>query len=119
MMPLPLSPARNAAAVAESTARAIRYYSDRFGPFPYGKLALTQLPGRESQGWPGLIFLSSYAFLTPEERQELHVNALAELIDQQVPAHEAAHQWWGDLITWSTYRDQWFLGRIGKLLRTG
>jgi len=108
MMPLPLSPARNAAAVAESTARAIRYYSDRFGPFPYGKLALTQLPGRESQGWPGLIFLSSYAFLTPEERQELRVNALAELIDQQVPAHEAAHQWWGDLITWSTYRDQWF-----------
>jgi len=27
-------------------------------------------------------------------------------------------KWWGDLITWSTYRDQWFLGRIGKLLRT-
>jgi len=25
-----------------------------------------------------------------------------------VPAHETAHQWWGDLITWSTYRDQWF-----------
>ena len=36
------------------------------------------------------------------------MNATAELIDQQVPAHEAAHQWWGDLVTWSTYRDQWF-----------
>jgi hypothetical protein len=106
--PLPLSPARNATAVAESTARAIRYYSERFGPFPYSNLALTQLPGRESQGWPGLIFLSSYAFLTPEERQELHMNPSAELISQQVPAHEAAHQWWGDLVTWSTYRDQWF-----------
>jgi hypothetical protein len=106
--PLPLSPARNAAAVAESTAQAIRYYSDRFGPFPYGNLALTQLPGRESQGWPGLIFLSSYAFLSPEERHQIHMNAVAELIDQQVPAHEAAHQWWGDLVTWSTYRDQWF-----------
>jgi hypothetical protein len=69
------SPARNAAAVAEFTARAIRYYADRFGPFPYSKLALTQLPGRESQGWPGLIFLSSYAFLTREEREELHMNA--------------------------------------------
>jgi hypothetical protein len=107
-IPLALSPARNATAVAESTARAIRYYSERFGPFPYSNLALTQLPGRESQGWPGLIFLSSYAFLTPEERQELHMNPSAELIDQQVPAHEAAHQWWGDLVTWSTYRDQWF-----------
>jgi hypothetical protein len=105
---LPLSPARNAAAVAESTAQAIRFYADRFGPFPYSNLALTQLPGRESQGWPGLIFLSSYAFLSPEERHQIHMNATAELIDQQVPAHEAAHQWWGDLVTWSTYRDQWF-----------
>jgi len=106
--PMAPSPARNANSVAESTARAIRYYSERFGPFPYSKLALTQLPGRESQGWPGLIFLSSYAFLTQEESRQLHMNAAQELMDQQVPAHEAAHQWWGDLVTWSSYRDQWF-----------
>jgi hypothetical protein len=105
--PLAPSPARNATAVAESTARAIRYYADRFGPFPYGQLALTQLPGPESQGYPGLIFLSSYAFLTPEERQQFHFNALHALVEL-VPAHEAAHQWWGDLIIWATYRDQWF-----------
>jgi hypothetical protein len=102
------SPARNATAVAEVTARAIRYYADRFGPFPYSQLALTQLPGRESQGWPGLIFLSSYAFLTPQEREEFHVDPLHTLLEQLVPAHEAAHQWWGDLIIWATYRDQWF-----------
>jgi hypothetical protein len=102
------SPARSATAVAEVTARAIRYYADRFGPFPYSQLALTQLPGRESQGWPGLIFLSSYAFLTPEEREEFHLTPLETLLDQLVPAHEAAHQWWGDLIGWATYRDQWF-----------
>lgn len=102
------SPARHATAVAQSTARAIGYYAARFGPFPYSGLALTQLPGRASQGWPGLIFLSSYAFLTAEERRELHMNPSLELLDEQIPAHEAAHQWWGDLITWSTYRDQWF-----------
>ncbi len=102
------SPARNAAAVAESTAQAIRFYADRFGPFPYSQLALTQLPGPESQGWPGLVFLSSYAFLNREDRENLHMNAAGALIEQLVPAHETAHQWWGDLITWSTYRDQWF-----------
>jgi hypothetical protein len=106
---IPPSPARNAAAVAEVAARAIRYYAERFGPFPYSQLALTQLPGRESQGWPGLIFLSSYAFLNQEEREDLHLNGTAGiLISQVIPAHETAHQWWGDLITWSTYRDQWF-----------
>jgi hypothetical protein len=102
------SPARNATAVAETTARALRSYAERFGPFPYSQLALTQLPGLQSQGWPGLIFLSSYAFLTQEERADLHMDPVHSLLGQMVPAHEAAHQWWGDLITWSTYRDQWF-----------
>jgi hypothetical protein len=104
---LSLSPARNATALAETTARAIRFYSERFGPYPYSNLTLTQLPGRESQGWPGLIFLSSFAFLTPDERRGLRMDASAELMAEQVPAHETAHQWWGDLVTWSTYRDQW------------
>ena len=27
---------------------------------------------------------------------------------ESVPAHETAHQWWGDLIPWSSYRDQWY-----------
>jgi hypothetical protein len=108
MVPFEPSPARNAAAVAEVTARAIRYYAERFGPFPYSQLALTQLPGRESQGWPGLIFLSSYAFLNQAEREGLHMNASGAILGQLIPAHEAAHQWWGDLVTWATYRDQWF-----------
>jgi aminopeptidase N len=30
------------------------------------------------------------------------------VLHQLIPAHEAAHQWWGDLITWSSYRDQWY-----------
>lgn len=102
------SPAHHATAVAEATAQAIRFYVEKIGPFPYSQLALTQLPGRESQGWPGLIFLSSYAFLTPEERKNLHMDAAETLQGTLIPAHEAAHQWWGDLILWSTYRDQWF-----------
>ncbi len=107
VIPLSPSPARNAMDVAEATAQSIRYYAEHFGPFPYSKLALTQLPGRDSQGWPGLIFLSSYAFLTAEESETLHTSA-SHTLDHQIPAHEAAHQWWGDLVTWSSYRDQWF-----------
>jgi hypothetical protein len=101
------SPAQNALSVAEAAARAIQFYADRFGPFPYSHLALTQMPGEESQGWPGLVFLSSYAFLDEQERKDLRFSALRTLMEQQIPAHETAHQWWGDLITWTTYRDQW------------
>src|SRR5262249_51166148 len=44
------SPAQNEVNVGESAARAIQYFADRFGPFPYSQLALTQMPGRDSQG---------------------------------------------------------------------
>lgn len=101
------SPTRMQMSVAESAAAAIRYYSELFGPYPYGHLALTQMPGNESQGWPSLIFLSSYAFLSDQERADLHFDALRRLMQEQIPAHETAHQWWGDLVCWSTYRDQW------------
>jgi aminopeptidase N len=94
--------------VGESAAKAIQYFADRFGPFPYSHLALTQMPGRESQGWPGLVFLSSYAFLDQQQREQLHYDAFRSLLQQSVPVHETAHQWWGDLVTWNTYRDQWY-----------
>jgi len=102
------SPARTEVSVGESAARAIQYYAERFGPYPYSKLALTQMPGNESQGWPGLVFLSSYAFLTQQEREDLRFSPPRILLQQITPAHETAHQWWGDLVMWSGYRDQWF-----------
>jgi hypothetical protein len=108
ILPARPSPARNEVTVGESAARAIQYYSERFGPYPYSHLAITQLPGRDSQGWPGLVFLSSYAFLDERDREQLHFDPLQTLLQQVIPAHETAHQWWGDLIGWSSYRDQWY-----------
>jgi len=102
------SPAQTEVTVGEAAARAIHYYADRFGPYPYSHLALTQMPGRESQGWPSLVFLSSYAFLNQEQREQLHYDPYRILLQQSIPAHETAHQWWGDLVTWNSYRDQWF-----------
>jgi hypothetical protein len=102
------SPVQTEAEVGEGAARAIQYYAERFGPYPYSHLALTQLPGAESQGWPGLIFLSSYAFLDKEQREQLHYEPYRILMQETIPAHETAHQWWGDLVTWNSYRDQWF-----------
>jgi hypothetical protein len=102
------SPVQNEVTVGETAARAIQYYAERFGSYPYSHLALTQIPGRDSQGWPGLVFLSSYAFLNQQQREQLHYEPYKILLQQSIPAHEAAHQWWGDLVSWKSYRDQWF-----------
>ena len=105
--PPPPSPARNAQNVAAEASRAIEFFAQRFGAYPFSDLELTQMPGPLSQGWPGLVFLSSYSFLTPEERAQLHLSPVDITISEGVIAHETAHQWWGDLIGWSSYRDQW------------
>jgi hypothetical protein len=105
--PPPPSPARDAQLVADKAAKAITSFSRWFGPYPYSSLALTQMPGNLSQGWPGLIFLSSFAFLSPAEQAALKLDPLTSVLDNQVLVHETAHQWWGDLVLWRSYRDQW------------
>ncbi len=107
VVPSPPSPARNVQAVADRTAKAIDSFSQWFGPYPYGSLALTQMPGELSQGWPGLVFLSSFAFLSPQEQLDMRLDPVNRALDSQVLAHETAHQWWGDLVLWKSYRDQW------------
>lgn len=109
------APSRNALDVAETSARALDFYSRHFGPYPYSSLALAQMPGRSSQGWPSLVFLSSFAFLSPLERQDLHLRPFdALLYSPFMQLHETAHQWWGDLVVWKTYRDQWLLEALAN-----
>jgi aminopeptidase N len=110
----PPSPARNAQAVADKSARAVEFFARRFGPYPYSSLALTQMPGDVSQGWPSLIFLSSFSFLTPQEKSQLHMSPVAKILSDNVIAHETAHQWWGDLLYWTSYRDQWLFEALAN-----
>jgi hypothetical protein len=114
VVPPPPSPARNAQMVAAASARAIEFFSRRYGPFPYGDLKVVQLPGGLSQGWPGLVFLSSKSFLTAEEKSELHMTPVERTLISQIIAHETAHQWWGDLVMWSGYRDQWLVEALAN-----
>jgi hypothetical protein len=103
----PPSPARNEQMVADASAHAIESYSRWFGPYPYGRLALTQMPGNMSQGWPGLVFLSSLSYLSSDEKSHLRFSPTEQTLISLVIPHETAHQWWGDLVTWNDYRDQW------------
>ena len=35
------------------------------------------------------------------------MDAAEKTILKLVIPHETAHQWWGDLVLWNSYRDQW------------
>ena len=116
--PLPSpDPSANAGRVGDNAARMIAFLSPRIGAFPYSSLSITQLPGPNSQGWPGLIFLSSYVFLNKEERGPSrfgNVEAFDLAFDHMMTEHEVAHQWWGDNVFWDSYRDQWLMEALAN-----
>jgi hypothetical protein len=104
----PLAPAALLQTMADSVAEALEYFESLFGPFPYSRLAISQIPGNFGQGWPELVYLPTLSFLRKSERYELGLPQKAEdLLGHGMVAHEIAHQWWGNLLGWKTYHDQW------------
>ena len=107
-VPAPLTPSALVDKVADVAAQAIQYYASLFGPYPYPRLVISQVPGSFGQGWPELVYLSTLSFLPKAERSEMGLDR--GRIDPMGPgiiAHEIAHQWWGNLLGWQTYHDQW------------
>jgi hypothetical protein len=89
---------------------AFGIYSSFFGSLPYGRLAMTQQPAiNYGQAWPMLIYMPLSAFLDSTFRHELGLDGSREARSffRYVAAHEVAHQWWGHLVGWKGYRDQW------------
>lgn len=105
-VPLP-KPKPAGEAAASSAAATIEYLAPRIGAYPYNALSLTQLPGYVSQGWPSLVFLSSYAFVPQNERGGPKSEFDHVLFDRLMVPHETSHQWWGDSVYWTTYHDRW------------
>jgi hypothetical protein len=109
-------PTRETQQIADQAANTIQFLSSELDPFPYGNLEITQLPGMLSQSWPGLIYLSSTAFLTPDERRALGVRDpyVELLLSRLMLTHETAHQWWGDAVDWVSYRDEWIVEALAN-----
>jgi hypothetical protein len=109
-------PGRETQQIADLAANTVQFLSAELDPFPYTNLEITQLPGMLSQSWPGLIYLSSTAFLSPDERRALGVRDpyLELLLSRLMLSHETAHQWWGDAVDWVSYRDEWIVEALAN-----
>jgi len=108
-MPMPEpSPADALKQLARDIDSSIRFYETYCGPFPVRQLSVSQIPGSFGQGWPGLLYLSTYSYLPAAAQERVGLSATGqEHFHDLVPYHEVAHQWWGNVVSWSSYRDQW------------
>lgn len=91
------------------TQNATRIYTAYFGKLPYTRIALTQQPAWNfGQAWPTLIYMPYTAFIDSTQRTQLMgASGGSNTFWRYVGPHETAHQWWGHIIGWSSYRDQW------------
>lgn len=72
---------------------AVNFFSAIFGDYPYPRLSGVFHPYGFGQGFATMLMIpnsdratrSTYSFI----------------------AHETAHQWWGNIVAWRSYRDQW------------
>ncbi len=116
-LPLPPAPTPQptdmAAKMARDLAQVVDYFAHNFGPLPFAQLNVSPIPGTFGQGWPGLIYLSTSAYLSPNDFTAKSSNA--ELFYRPLlPVHEVAHQWWGHVVIPATYRDEWIMEALAS-----
>ena len=82
--------------VAADVLNSLNFFQNSFGKYPLDHLFATEIPYSHGQAFTGLLHLSWLTFQAEEKFEE-----------ESFRAHEVAHQWWGHMVGWNTYHDQW------------
>ena len=96
--------------IPQATVGILSYYTQAWTPLPIHTIAVTPVAGYFGQGFPGLIYLSSTAYLAEKDRPNEVRNERGDIFFSQVLLpHEIAHQWWGNVVTSANYRADWLM----------
>jgi tetratricopeptide (TPR) repeat protein len=89
--------------VIRTVSDSLLYYEEQFGPYPLDEMTIVTANRGFSQGMLGFVTLSDSLL------NDLGMwNRYFGIEDRRVViAHEVAHQWWGNQVGWTSYRDQW------------
>jgi hypothetical protein len=84
--------------VAADLLNSLNYFQKLYGPYPFPGIIAAEIPATYGRGLPGFLHLAWSTF-----QDDSSVSG----IDESFRAHEVSHQWWGHLVGWGTYHDQW------------
>jgi hypothetical protein len=115
VMPAEPDPRERLSVLASEVASALEFMASKFGPPALPHLMVSPIPAVFGQGFPGLVYLSTLSYLkhlpqTGDSRNEAQELFFADLLQ----AHETAHQWWGNRVGATAYRDYWLLEALAN-----
>jgi Peptidase family M1 domain len=115
LAPGPPDPAARMDELTKNLLDTLDFMTEEFGPTPIRNLAITPIPGGFGQGFPGLVYLSTLAYLDPGQfppalRKRSERTFYSELLE----THEVAHQWWGNLVVPASDHDDWLIESLAN-----
>jgi hypothetical protein len=87
--------------VAMDVVNSLNYFQTMYGKCPFPSMLATEIPSSVGQGLPGLLRLSWGTFVADDQSHE------TQFEEMSFRAHEVSHQWWGHIVGWDSYHDQW------------
>lgn len=101
--------------LASEVASAYEFFVTHFGPPPMKTLMVSPIPASFGQGFAGLIYLSTLAYMDPAARPAaLRGQFQQTFFSEILHAHETAHQWWGNTVTSASYQDDWLMEALAN-----
>ncbi len=95
------------AEIVRAAKAALLFFESQLGPLPIDRLSVVSRQRGFSQGLLGLVTLAEGALHGGRDPFSIHDNRSAQQVRLETIAHEISHQWWGHVVAWDGYRDQW------------
>ena len=113
--PRKLKPSEHLEQLATEIAGSLEFMASHFGPPVLKTLTVSPIPGTFGQGFPGLIYLSTLAYLDPKFRPANVQTETGQLFYSDImQAHETAHQWWGNVVAANSDQDAWLMEALAN-----
>jgi hypothetical protein len=102
--------------IIEEAKQILQFYERKFGPFPFEGLSIVHRLWQESGGHSPASFIVLNQLPRLQTIQLRRIESPVNLTrwNEYYLAHEIAHQWWGQGVTWDNYHDQWISEGIAQ-----
>ncbi len=96
--------------IADKVVGLLERFSALLGPPPMKTIQVSPIPGSFGQGFAGMIYLSTIAYLPEDFRPAYARDSYSRTFyTDLLLAHELSHQWWGNLVFTESDQDEWLM----------